>query len=80
MSDNIKCLHQLVHGDKLKSYSFDKYLTKNSQMIDLNILSQKKVDLNLVKKFSAIEKELIYKRILYLNQVTYYILMNTQNV
>ena len=55
MSDNIKCLHQLVHGMKLKSYSFDKYLTKkNSQVIDLNILS-KKVDLNLVKKFSAIE-------------------------
>ena len=56
VSDNIKCLHQLVHGMKLKSYSFDKYLTKkNSQVIDLNILSKKKVDLNLVKKFSAIE-------------------------
>ena len=27
-SNNIKCLHELVHGMKLKSYSFDKYLTK----------------------------------------------------
>ena len=41
--NNIKCLHELVHGMKLKSYSFDKYLTKkNSEIINLNIISKKK--------------------------------------
>ena len=56
-SNVIKCLHELVHGMRLKSYSFNKYLTKkNSEILYLNIITKKKVDLNLVKKFSAIEK------------------------
>ena len=34
-SDN-KCLHKLVHGMKIKSYSFDKYLTKkNSEILNV---------------------------------------------
>ena len=41
---------------KLKSYSFDKYLTKkNSEIINVNIISKKKADLNIIKNFSAIE-------------------------
>ena len=48
---NIKCLHELIHGMKLKSYSFDKYLTKkNSEIININIISKKKIDLKLIKK------------------------------
>ena len=43
-SDNTKCLHKLVHGMKIKSYSFDKYLTKkNSEILSLNIISKKKL-------------------------------------
>ena len=54
--NNIKCLHELVHGMKLKSYSFDKYLTKkNSEIINLNIISKKKIDFKLVKNLGAIE-------------------------
>ena len=56
-SNNIKCLHELVHGMKLKSYSFDKYLTKkNSEILNINIISKKKIDLKLIKNFNAIEK------------------------
>ena len=40
--NNIKYLHELVHGMKLKSYSFDKYLTKKkSEIINVNIISKK---------------------------------------
>ena len=39
---------------KLKSYSFDKYLTKkNSEIININIISKKKIDLKLIKKFKC---------------------------
>ncbi|MAZ46439.1 MAG: leucyl aminopeptidase [Rickettsiales bacterium] len=56
-SNNVKCIHELVHGMKLKSYSFSKYLTKkNSDVLNLNIISKKKIDLKLIKHFSAIEK------------------------
>ncbi len=56
-SDNTKCLHELVHGMKLKSYSFNKYLTKkNSDILSLNIISKKKADLKLINHFNAIEK------------------------
>ena len=55
-SNGIKSLHELVHGMKLKSYTFDKYLTKkNSEIINVNIISKKKVDLKLIKNLSAIE-------------------------
>ncbi len=55
-SNGIKSLHELVHGMKLKSYTFDKYLTKkNSEVINVNIISKKKVDLKLIKNLSAIE-------------------------
>ena len=41
-SNNIKCLHELIHGMKLKSYTFDKYLTKkNSEILNINIISKK---------------------------------------
>ena len=54
--NNIKYLHELVHGMKLKSYSFDKYLTKkNSEIVNVNIISKKNVDLKLIKKLSAVE-------------------------
>ena len=56
-SNNIKCLHELIHGMKLKSYTFDKYLTKkNSEILNINIMSKKKIDLKLIKNLSAIEK------------------------
>ena len=56
-SNNIKCLHELIHGMKLKSYIFDKYLTKkNSEILNINIISKKKIDLKLIKNLSAIEK------------------------
>ncbi len=56
-SNNIKCLHELIHGMKLKSYTFDKYLTKkNSEIININIISKKRIDLKLIKNLSAIEK------------------------
>tara|TARA_B100000963_G_scaffold361367_1_gene396375 strand:- start:1914 stop:3368 length:1455 start_codon:yes stop_codon:yes gene_type:complete len=55
-SNVIKSLHELVHGMKLKSYSFDKYLTKkNSGIINVNIISKKNVDLKLIKNLGAIE-------------------------
>ena len=55
-SNGVKSLHELVHGMKLKSYTFDKYLTKkNSEVINVNIISKKKVDLKLIKNLSAIE-------------------------
>ena len=42
---------------KLKSYSFDKYLTKkNSEILNINIISKKKLDLKLIKNLNAIEK------------------------
>ena len=56
-SNNIKCLHELIHGMKLKSYTFDKYLTKkNSEILNINIISKKKIDIKLIKNLSAIEK------------------------
>ena len=42
-----KSLHKLVHGMRLKSYSFNKYLTKkNSEILNLSIITKKKVDIN----------------------------------
>ena len=56
-SNNIKYLHELIHGMKLKSYSFDKYLTKkNSENININVISKMKTDLKLIKNLNAIEK------------------------
>ena len=56
-SNNIKCLHELIHGMKLKSYSFDKYLTKkNSENININVISKMKTDLKLIKNLNAIDK------------------------
>ena len=58
-----KCLLEFVHGMKLKSYSFDKYLTKkNYEILNINILTRKKVDLNLIKNLSAIEKGVNYTK------------------
>ena len=52
----IRCLHELVHGMKLKSYSFNKYLTKkNSDILNLNIITKEKVNSKLIKNFNAIE-------------------------
>ena len=51
-----KSLHELVHGMKLKSYSFNKYLTKkNSEILNLSIITKKKVDIKLINHFKAIE-------------------------
>ena len=55
--NNMKCLHELIHGMKLKSYTFDKYLTKKKfEILQINIISKKKIDLKLIKNLSAIEK------------------------
>ena len=51
-----KSLHKLVHGMRLKSYSFNKYLTKkNSEILNLSIITKKKVDIKLINHFKAIE-------------------------
>ena len=56
-SNNIKSLHELIHGMRLKSYNFDKYLTKkNNSILNINIISKKKLDSRLTKNLSAIEK------------------------
>jgi len=56
-SNKIKCLHELAHGMKLKSYSFDKYLTKkNSETLNINIITKERTNLKLIKNFNAIEK------------------------
>ncbi len=56
-SNKIKCLHELAHGMKLKSYSFDKYLTKkNTEILNVNIITKENVNLKLIKNFNAIEK------------------------
>ena len=53
----IKSLHELVHGMRLKSYSFEKYKSKkNSQLLNLNLITGKKIDKKLITKFDAIEK------------------------
>ena len=58
-----KCLLEFVHGMKLKSYSFDKYLTKkNSEILNINVVTNKKLDLKLIKNFSAIEKGVNYTK------------------
>ena len=55
--NNKKCLLEIIHGMKLKSYTFDKYLTKKkSEDIKLNIISKKKLDLKLIKNLRAIEQ------------------------
>ena len=56
-SNKIKCLHELVHGMKLKSYCFDKYLTKkNSETLNISIITKERINLKLIKNFNAIEK------------------------
>ena len=56
-SDIPKCLHELVHGMKLKSYYFNKYITKkNSDIINLNIISKNKINLKLINHLNAIER------------------------
>ena len=56
-SNKIKSLHELAHGMKLKSYSFDKYLTKkNSETLNLSIISKESINLKLIKNFNALEK------------------------
>ena len=56
-SNKIKCVHELVHGMKLKSYCFDKYLTKkNSETLNISIITKERINLKLIKNFNAIEK------------------------
>ena len=51
-----KSLHEFVHGMRLKSYSFNKYLTKkNSEILNLSIITKQKVDIKLINHFKAIE-------------------------
>ena len=55
-TNNNRCLLEIIHGMKLKSYAFDKYLTKKkSEYIKLNIISKKRFDLKLIKNLRAIE-------------------------
>ena len=49
-------LHELVHGMRLKSYSFDKYKSKkNSITLNVNLINKKIADKKLVNRFNAIE-------------------------
>ena len=62
-SNIIKCLVEFIHGMKLKSYNFDKYLTKKkSEILNINIITKNKIDLKLIKDFSAIEKGVNYTK------------------
>ena len=55
--DKIKSLHELVHGMRLKSYSFNKYISKKKiEILSLNLIFNKKIDTKLIEKLSAIEK------------------------
>ena len=54
---NTDLIYSFIHGMKLKSYSFDKYLSKkNSDIINLNVISSTKVDKKLKNNLDAIEK------------------------
>ena len=62
-SNIIKCLVEFIHGMKLKSYNFDKYLTKKkSEILNISIITKNKIDLKLIKDFSAIEKGVNYTK------------------
>ena len=62
-SNIIKCLVEFIHGMKLKSYNFDKYLSKKkSEILNINIITKNKIDLKLIKDFSAIEKGVNYTK------------------
>ena len=55
--DKIKSVHELIHGMKLKSYSFDKYKSKkDNKIINVNLIIQKNINKKLIKNFDAIEK------------------------
>ena len=48
-SNSMKCLHEIIHGMKLKSYSFERYLTKkDSRILNINVISKKKADTKLI--------------------------------
>jgi len=54
---NTDLIYSFIHGMKLKSYSFDKYLSKkNSDIINLNVVLSAKVDQKLKNNLDAIEK------------------------
>ncbi len=60
---SINYLHELIHGMKLKSYSFERYLTKkDTQILNINVISKKKVDTRLIKKLSSIESGVNYTK------------------
>ena len=62
-SNIIKCLVEFIHGMKLKSYNFDKYLTKKkSEILNINIITKNKIDLKLIKDFNAIENGVNYTK------------------
>ena len=42
-------IYEFVHGMKLKSYSFEKYKTKNNKVLKLNLFSYKKSNKILLK-------------------------------
>ena len=48
---------------KLKSYSFERYLTKkDSRILNINVISKKKADTKLIKKLSSIERGVNYTK------------------
>ena len=54
---NTDLIYSFIHGMKLKSYSFDKYLSKkNSGIINLNVVLSAKVDQKLKNNLDAVEK------------------------
>ncbi len=54
---NKDLIYSFIHGIKLKSYSFDKYLSKkNSTTININVVLSSKVDNKLKGNLNAIEK------------------------
>ena len=55
-SNVTKCLHELVHGMRLKSYSFDRYKSKkDSKILKVNMISSKKFNKKIYDKIKAIE-------------------------
>ena len=54
---NTDLIYSFIHGMKLKSYYFDKYLSKKkSGIINLNVVSSTKVDKKLKNNLDAVEK------------------------
>ena len=82
-SDSYKGKHEnflghFLHGLRLKSYEFKKYISKKeSRTISINITGNKNIPSTKIQsKFKALEEGTFFARDLVSSLATYYILMN----